>query len=112
MASRPINFPMLEYEPGMRILVGNQSYGQVSSLYDTNTGTYVVQPVSTAPFCMAHTHLKDGTIIAGGGAPPGGKLLQAGPLIEGRNIIRRYTKATGWVNSQVKLSGLHWCVTA
>ena len=111
MASRPINFPMLEYEPGMRILVGNKSYGQVSSLYDTNTGTYVVQPVSSAPFCMAQSHLKDGTIITGGGDPAYGEDLQAGPMIEGRNRIRRYTKATGWVDSQAKLSAFHWCVT-
>ena len=111
MASRPINFPMLEYEPGMRILVGNKSFGQISSLYDTNTGTYVVQPVSTAPFCMAQSHLRDGTIITGGGDSGYGLSFQAGPLVEGRNRIRRYSKATGWVDSQVKLSKFHWCVT-
>ena len=100
-ASRPV---ANGYEPGMT----TNGKGQVSSLYNTNTGTYVVQPVFSSPFCMGHTHLADGTIITAGGDIPTNGAFNSGPLVEGRNVIRTYRPSTGWRDIPSRLRGMHW----
>ena len=101
-ASRPV---ARGYEPGMT----TNGKGQISSLYNTNSGTYIVQPSLTSPFCMGHTHLADGTVFTAGGDTPGYGAYGSVTLIEGRNVLRTYKPSTGWVNLPVKLAGMHWC---
>ncbi|KAI8465624.1 MAG: hypothetical protein J3K34DRAFT_525211 [Monoraphidium minutum] len=91
------------YPPGM----SPDGVGEVSSVYDTNTGVYTVAPMRLAPFCTGQSHAADGTIIAAGGDADAGGYLE-----DGLRAIRLWRPdATAWEVVPTPLAEPHWYPT-
>lgn len=56
---------------------------QTSCVWDYTTGRYERAPNPNHPFCTAHSHLSDGTIIAAGGEGVGGGTRCASARLHG-----------------------------
>ncbi|KIZ03620.1 glyoxal or galactose oxidase [Monoraphidium neglectum] len=102
----PLSGPKSKPEPG----VG----GNVSTVYDVKTGTYVVTPNYETLFCAGHTIASDGMVVAAGGdmGVIGGK-NRYNFMKEGRDVVRLFDRKTlKWTTLPgVKLSEYRWYPT-
>ncbi|GBF98436.1 hypothetical protein Rsub_11081 [Raphidocelis subcapitata] len=102
----PLSGPKSNPEPG----VG----GNVSTVYNVQTGTYQVTPNYETLFCAGHTWSSDGQLIAAGGdmGVIGGK--NSYPFMkEGRDVVRLFNPSSmSWSTLPgVKLSEYRWYPT-
>lgn len=83
--------------------------GNVSTVYDVTSGTYVVTPNYETLFCAGHTTMSDGNVVAAGGDMGFGYDW----MKEGRDVVRIfYPSSNKWETLPgVKLSEYRWYPT-
>jgi hypothetical protein len=84
-------------------------YGNVSTVYDVQTGNYRVTPNFETLFCAGHTIMSDGNVVAAGGDWG----LGYDWMKEGRDVVRIFDKnSLSWQTLPgVKLSEYRWYPT-
>lgn len=84
-------------------------YGNVSTVFDAQTGNYRVTPNFETLFCAGHTVMSDGNVVAAGGDWG----LGYDWMKEGRDVVRIFNKdSMSWQTLPgVKLSEYRWYPT-